>query len=156
MQTFLPYRDFAECAACLDNKRLGKQRVEAKQILIALGVGVGQHEGTPTSRWRSHPAVKMWRGYERALAKYSIEICHEWRRRGFKDSLLPQFRSLMARINFGTEVLPIWERPRWFNSSELYSSHRSNLLRKLPEHYSAFGWTEDDSMPYFWPTENGF
>lgn len=33
MQTFLPYPDFAESAKVLDNGRLGKQRLEAKQIL---------------------------------------------------------------------------------------------------------------------------
>ncbi len=33
MQTFLPYQDFTETAKCLDYRRLGKQRVEAKRIL---------------------------------------------------------------------------------------------------------------------------
>ena len=33
MQTFLPYSDFIKTARCLDYKRLGKQRVEAKRIL---------------------------------------------------------------------------------------------------------------------------
>lgn len=33
MNTFLPYPSFDESAKCLDYKRLGKQRVEAKQIL---------------------------------------------------------------------------------------------------------------------------
>ena len=33
MQTFLPYPDFVKSAQCLDYRRLGKQRVEAKQIL---------------------------------------------------------------------------------------------------------------------------
>lgn len=36
MQTFLPYKSFEQSAACLDNKRLGKQRVEVLQILKAL------------------------------------------------------------------------------------------------------------------------
>jgi len=36
MQTFLPYASFAKSAACLDNRRLGKQRVEAMQILKIL------------------------------------------------------------------------------------------------------------------------
>ena len=38
MQTFLPYPDFAESAKVLDNKRLGKQRVECLQIMKALKV----------------------------------------------------------------------------------------------------------------------
>jgi uncharacterized protein (DUF2132 family) len=32
MQTFMPYPSFRKSLDCLDNKRLGKQRVEAKQI----------------------------------------------------------------------------------------------------------------------------
>jgi hypothetical protein len=54
MQTFLPDRDFAVCAATLDNRRLGKQRLEAYQILRTLrGLSPG---------WSHHPAVAMWRG----------------------------------------------------------------------------------------------
>ncbi len=34
MQTFLPYDSYADSAAVLDRARLGKQRVEAKQILL--------------------------------------------------------------------------------------------------------------------------
>ena len=33
MQTFLPFADFAETAAVLDHRRLGKQRIEVLQIL---------------------------------------------------------------------------------------------------------------------------
>lgn len=33
MQTFLPYGSFIESAKCLDYGRLGKHRVEAKQII---------------------------------------------------------------------------------------------------------------------------
>ena len=58
MQTFLPYRSMSESVRCLDYRRLGKQRVEAFQILNALA---GKSKG-----WTSHPATKMWRGYETA------------------------------------------------------------------------------------------
>ena len=50
----------------LDPLRLGKQRVEALQILRALTV--------PGYGWRHHPAVKMWAGYEEALVRYGLEI----------------------------------------------------------------------------------
>lgn len=36
MQTFVPFPDFARSAAVLDDKRLGKQRVEVLQIVRAL------------------------------------------------------------------------------------------------------------------------
>ena len=54
MQTFLPYPDLRDSVACLDSKRLGKQRVECLQILNVL-------EGRRTG-WQNHPAVKMWAG----------------------------------------------------------------------------------------------
>ena len=36
MQTFLPYADFIASAEVLDQKRLGKQRVETIQVLRGL------------------------------------------------------------------------------------------------------------------------
>ena len=36
MQTFLPYKDFDQCAETLDNKRLNKQILESYQILKVL------------------------------------------------------------------------------------------------------------------------
>jgi hypothetical protein len=142
MQTFVPYADFAATAVCLDYRRLGKQRVEAKQLLLALGVAVGEHE--PKSGWIHHPAVAMWRGFEGGLCQYAIAICEEWLRRGYRDSLLPQFEVAAARLS---QVLP-----SWWGDDAVHASHRSNLLRKLPEHYSRFGWSEPCDLPYVWPT----
>jgi len=36
MQTFLPYKDYNQCAEILDNKRLNKQILESYQILKVL------------------------------------------------------------------------------------------------------------------------
>lgn len=149
MQTFLPYGHFSRSATCLDDKRLGKQRVEAKQILIALGHGVGEHAGNASSRWRNHPAVRMWRGHERALCLYSIAVCTEWRRRGFRDSLLPQFLALYS--SFVAEHRGPRPMPWWWGNENLHASHRSNLLRKDRGYYARFGWGERDDIPYYWP-----
>ena len=62
MQTFLPYASFTDSLKALDNKRLGKQRVEAMQVLKALHI--------PDYGWRHHPCVKMWNGYDKALCDY--------------------------------------------------------------------------------------
>jgi hypothetical protein len=67
MQTFLPYANVKKSVKCLDSKRLGKQRVEAFQILNIL------LNRTKTSGWRNHPAVKMWKGHENALKVYFNE-----------------------------------------------------------------------------------
>lgn len=143
MQTFLPSPSFTASARFLDNQRLGKQRVEAKQILIALDVSVGEHRGNTASRWRNHPAVKMWRGFEPALARYAATVCQVWRQRGFRDTLLEQFESIC-----GDEPCLA---PPWLGFDAVHSSHRSNLLRKFPEWYGRFGWSESQDLPYVWP-----
>ena len=152
MQTFLPFANFNHSASCLDNKRLGKQRVECKQILLALGVPIGQHE-PGKSRWFNHPAVRMWRGYELCLVEYSQRICICWRDRSFKDNLLPEF---IAAELFLREALEMRQdemisAPDWLGDEKLHASHRSNLLRKDAVHYGRFKWTEPDNLPYVWP-----
>ena len=142
MQTFLPSPSFRVSAQCLDNKRLGKQRVECKQLLLALGVRVGDH--VPRGGWRNHPATRMWRGHEFWLLAYAICVCREWIRRGFKDSLLPQFRAAMASM-------PEQPKPSWLGWRRLHSSHRSNLLRKDEQFYRRFGWSEPVDHEYVWP-----
>lgn len=139
MQTFLPYEDFVESAKVLDRQRLGKQRVETLQIMKALH--------TPSYGWQNHPAVKMWRGYEWYLMKYQEAICNEWTSRGYKDTCLEKTRDLMAGQVINTK------RPDWLGNDELHRSHRSNLLRKLPEHYGILFENLSDNLPYVWPTE---
>lgn len=134
MNTFLPYRTFDASAKVLDNKRLGKQRVEAWQIHCSLTV---EDYG-----WKSHPAVKMWAGHEDALIAYGLEVCREWISRGFNDSMFPRFLAKYTNI--------MWKYPGWLNE-EFCASHRSNLLRKDPVWYRQFGWTESLDLPYMWP-----
>lgn len=131
MQTFLPYSNFNECAKVLDNKRLGKQRVEAYQILKCLE--------TP-NRWKNHPAVLMWAGYEEVLKIYINSMIAEWIKRGFRNTM----KIYQTTLNVF---------PQFIGNEEFHASHRSNLLRKNPEHYSKFGWTEPNNLPYYWPTK---
>jgi hypothetical protein len=143
MQTFLPYPDFVDSAKCLDNKRLGKQRVECWQILRALK---GETKG-----WINHPATQMWKGYETALKLYAQFICSEWHYvRGFKDTMLQRFHiKLISNKERETLVMP-----PWLGEEKFHASHRSNLLRKDPKWYGQFGWSEPDDLPYVWPTKD--
>lgn len=137
MQTFLPYADFDQSARVLDNKRLGKQRVEAYQILKALT--------EPTYGWKNHPAVKMWKGYEQALAKYGESMCREWISRGYNDTLLNRiFTPITSQVR---EVI----LPPWIGDQSFHEAHQSNLLRKSKDHYSKFNWSVGDDLPYIWP-----
>lgn len=140
MQTFLPSPSYDESARVLDNKRLGKQRVETKQILLALPKTEGG--------WINHPATKMWRGHEVSLCQYGLAMCWEWQRRGYKDSLYDFFAAALAQYEEdGRTFLP----PPWLGEDKVHASHRSNLLRKDREFYSQYGWAESDDLPYVWP-----
>lgn len=143
MQTFLPYSDFSKTARALDYRRLGKQRVETKQILMAL---TGESTG-----WVNHPATKMWRGYEFLLAYYGSVMSAEWKARGYVDNLLPYFTDKMFEL---TEQGKTFEKLPWFVGCEAFhEAHRSNLLRKAPEFYSEiFSGTPSD-LPYIWTEE---
>jgi hypothetical protein len=143
MQTFLPYgTSFNLTAKCLDNKRLGKQRVECLQILNTL---FGKNDG-----WKNHPAVKMWRGYEWQLTIYAEDICKEWIRRGFKDTCLSKVNAIQDEMEMIIDSLSI-SYPPWIYETEIARSHRSNLVRKFPEHYRKFFPGVPDNLPYIWP-----
>lgn len=135
MQTFLPTPCFTETARLLDYRRLGKQRVECKQILNALLDGAG---------WANHPATSMWAGHETCLVVYATAITLEWRRRGYRDSLLPHFAERRSQLGPLTV-------PPWLGDADLHRSHQSNLLRKDAAFYGpAFPGVPAD-LPYLWP-----
>lgn len=136
MQTFLPLPDFQASAMHLDRLRLGKQRVEAKQIYLALTV--------VDYGWKNHPATKMWRGCEVALCLYGYHICQEWIRRGYKDSLSPFFEERLRLPKH-------YPLPEWLGDEAFHAAHRSKLAQKLPEWYTVkFGW-QDLGLEYVWP-----
>lgn len=174
MQTFLPSTDFEQAAKWLDNRRLGKQRVECLQILKALT--------DPNYGWQNHPAVNMWRGYKASLVRYGLLVCKQWMSRGYKDTCYPKI------VNLFNSIVPFQENPPWL-TEEFASNHRSILLGKAFEDrklawdayynneeianfrlsrkhdkacdiwmwYNSFGWTEqpaarvDNKWPYLWP-----
>lgn len=138
MQTFLPYSDFKTSAQCLDRQRLGKQRVEALQILRTLtGVSKG---------WTNHPAAKMWSGHVVALGLYGLVMCQEWVRRGYKDTCIEKIQEIVTPYNYGPATYPTW-----LGNEDFHLSHRSNLVRKLPEHYGPLWPDVPNDLPYIWP-----
>lgn len=129
MQTFLPFPDFEKSARVLDYRRLGKQRVEALQLL--------------RGQWKNHPASKMWRGYEYVLAEYAEVICREWVARGYKDTCLEKIQEEKKKFSFHGV-------PHWLGDETLHASHRSNLLRKDYKYYVQY-FDGPTDMEYFWP-----
>jgi len=138
MQTFLTSFDMVENARNLDYRRLGKQRVEAFQILRAnLGL---------TDGWKHHPATRSWKGYEPFLLKVYIKaMMDEWARRGYKNiKCTSMFDEAIQIIGDAVPVMPPWITGR------MITSHKSNLVRKFPEHYSPMFPGIPDDMPYAW------
>ena len=147
MQTFLPNQDFARSAEMLDWRRLGKQRVEALQILRALR---GESQG-----WRNHPAAVMWQGYEFQLSRYGLFMCREWGRRGYNPGVTqPALRELYEYMKSEPELWPR-KKPWWLGKKKFHQAHRRMLVWKLPEHYFEL-FPDITEVPqtkpeYYWP-----
>jgi hypothetical protein len=136
MQTFLPYPDFRKSLHCLDYRRLGKQRVEAYQIIRILKEV--SHSKNYRGGWRNHPAVKLWHGHLNALKLYFNLSIDEWTRRGYKNKMKKM--KISGKISY----------PSWWGRSDFHSAHRSNLLRKDQSYYGQYGWTEPPDLQYLW------
>jgi hypothetical protein len=149
VQTFLPFADFEDAARALDPRRLGKQRVEAMQILNALTV--------PGRGWQNHPAVLMWKGYEEALVRYCLDVCRVWCELGFADTCADKVTTAVRerlgidRVRSQAELAAAGALPPWLGDEALHRSHRSSLLRKDPEHYRPLFGDEPDDLEYVWP-----
>lgn len=141
MQTFLPYPSFVRSAEALDRSRLGKQRVEALQLLRALTI--------PGYGWRHHPAAKMWTGHVPALAAYGLSMTDAWTARGHPDAVMPQLLAFAPEV----EGVPQSEldMPSWLGDPAFHRAHQSNLIRKDPEFYRPLFGDVPDDLPYIWP-----
>lgn len=144
MQTFLPFADFDMTARVLDTSRLGNQCYREGKTLINGG-------------WPNHPASKMWRGYERALALYCLALVREMhRRQNWRREVVVRWAKYYNHLS---KVLPKTGMPNWLGREDIHASHRSVLLYKDPVHYGQFGWTEEPLPPdpitgrfgYVWP-----
>lgn len=158
MQTFLPYRSFRRTAKCLDYKRLGKQRLEAHDIFYLamrhVGGDVGfllrksiKHQDLLWKRYRNHPAVLMWVGYEYTLREYYFCIVTEWKLRGYKHS--------MYMPDQGELFLEEGIVPPWLGKKSFHDSHRSNLLKKDLSWYKNYDWDVSNDLEYVWPVKKG-
>ena len=132
MQTFLPLESIPLSMTALDDKRLGKQRVEALQIIKALTID--------DYGWKNHPCVKMWDGHLDWLKYYMKCAIKEWIRRGFKNTMIIDEDYNLTEDN----------KPNWLGDDRVHGSHRANLIRKDPKYYSKHKWTDDPSTPYYW------
>jgi hypothetical protein len=149
MQTFLPYPDFTLSAQVLDQKRLGKQRVENLQLLLAFAkANRGLHGG-----WARHPASRMWKGFELGLLKYQEAITHEWVEvRGYKDTCWEKSCALFTPEQLADYEAGNYELPEWIGDEDFHLRHKSKLVQKAPEIYKPiFGFDIPEDLEYIWP-----
>jgi hypothetical protein len=155
MQTFLPSSNIQNSAMLLDNKRLNKQILEGYQILNVLS---GQ---SPTGGWRNHPAVLMWKGFERGLWEYVQVMVNEARKRGIRTE------NNEANLNkLKDKCWDIWGNSRpsfWYDNTRLMrvtTTHKANLFDKDPIYYARFAYAKHSiynqpccsTCKYYWVT----
>lgn len=159
MQTFLPYTDLAEIARNLDSKRLNKQILECYQILNVLS---GKAKG---NGWKNHPAVLMWKGYERGLWNYVQAMISEAKLRGIKTE-----NNEANLNNLKSQCWNQWgnNKPSFWNDDikmmRIVTTHKASLFNKDPMHYIRYQHAtvspynvpccpdRKEPCKYYWPT----
>lgn len=149
MQTFLPYPNYTQSVECLDYRRLGKQRVECRQLIMCVLQGGGG--------WLNHPCARMWQKHVPDLMIYHDLCIIEWKRRGYQNNMVLFCPVNRAQGEIDPEydyqhVLPYFESgpPPFVGDDDFHSRHRAALLYKDPEWYGQFGWTEIPKLEYRW------
>jgi hypothetical protein len=163
MQTFLPYAEFWRSVGILDQKRLGKQRVECLQLLGAIE--------SPDKGWGSHPCTKMWRPYGGALLLYGLLCCRDWTLRGHRDTcrdkMLKRFDDKYGnpdRVEWAFHRIADDDNcqseamlsagiiiPWWLGNPSLHNSHKAMLWRKDPDFYRMWEYLREKPEDYWWP-----
>lgn len=166
VNTFVTTMDKDALFDDLDDKRLGKQRLEAAQIIKILEVY--DETGNFSGGYSKHPALQMWKGHTDALKAYFNLCVLAWIKRGFKNTydLYPvdheRYRIVPGDFDGTTttfdEEFDEYCFPKWFGFPPLILSHRAALLRKNPTHYASFD--DDLTAPYYhrgylWPHKHG-
>lgn len=76
---------------------------------------------------------------------------------GKAQNTLPTLMLTLGMCKPSYRTLALFEQqsdfPYWLGNYYSRPSHRSNLVRKFPEHYGAYLWSEDASSPYLWPVQ---
>ncbi len=165
-----------ECAKALDNRRLGKQRVEAMQIINLL-------ESDKKKGFKHHPASLMWKDHINGLKYYCNCIIEEWISRGFKNTMdlydisylddtstntnvkdnTPEKKDNTAtnkkdntekkKDNTATNTTEKVTLPWWFTNKCLQMSHKCSLQRKDPKYYKFDVDSAYMLTGYIWPSK---
>lgn len=128
MQTFLPFPSFKDSIKVIDNKRLWKQYLEAKQLISIIERKEYNEANNIIEKigYVNHPAVKMWIKHCNALKLYCnyclIEHCNRKHEKVDKEKLY----RLKEKAIF----------PWWIGNKFFHLTHKSRMLHKNLEFYS--------------------
>lgn len=148
MMTWLTRMSFLETARDLETPLLAQGVKETSELTHALLLG-------DTNGLENHPLVRMWNGYEVALAGYSAALNLELATRGVLDTTHLRLTQLVRNLR-NNEDAPFMP-PTWLEDTDILRSHRSNMVRRWPDDYKSTWKGTPELMPYLWPfvDENG-
>ena len=155
---------FRASLAVLDNRRIGKQRVEALQLIKAIELRAKAKQYDPNDiaayfkdkglrrpGWISHVCTLMWEDHLEALKLYMNCAIKEWCTRKNKDGR--PTKNTMKLVHVDTSK--ITRLPPFIGDDEFHAVHRSNLIYKDAEYYGQALWTEEPCTGYIWILSKG-
>lgn len=147
VNTFVTSSSVTECAQNLDYRRLGKQRLEAWEMINIL-----EGKKTASNGYASHPAVAMWKGHVTGLKIYFNAVVDEWVARGYNNTM-SKYVIDSKDTKHADELMP-W----WFSCPVFHLAHKCALLLKEPKHYSPLFVLDEKQKiflqhGYIWPSK---
>jgi hypothetical protein len=171
MQTFLPYPNFKKSLQILDYRRLGKQRLEAYQIIRILKAASqskvyrdGKEEATQAygtihrgaddeankgrrMNTKRHKFGGGWRNHPAVkMWRGHINALKLYYNLSLDKWISRGYKDRMQKMSIHGKIV----YPAWFGRNKFHSAHRSNLLLKDAVYYGNFSWREKPDLPYLW------
>lgn len=150
MITWMTHPSFGKTARDLTDEIL-KQQLSQTCIIFDILTGIDTK-----SEFSGHPAVKMWHGYEFALAIYGMSLGMEFTfNRGFAEANEFWYLSKGVREIKKAEPDFTYVPPPWMFDKDVLLSHRSNLARRHPVAFRSKWKNCPENWPYLWPVLDG-
>lgn len=133
--TLMPSIGFHKSLVLIDDARLSKQRQDVLRILRGI---MGEEP------W--HISHAGWEGYEYTLGVFGMSACSVWQnQRGHRDSIAFQLHEILEGVPHDLV------QPPWIGDLNFHRSHRSYLVRRMPEFYAEKFPNNPEGMPLLWP-----
>lgn len=145
MMTWFTRMSIFDSAADLELPQLALAQRESEALFNELVFGEADEECGSAPL----PLVRMWIGYEAALAAYSVACAVTMVEHGVTAGVRPlNMANTIKSLRTNGDPTP-FEMPPWIEDIDFLMSQRSNLMRRWPDVYK-FPRNPSD-MPYLWP-----